>query len=490
MTGIKHQFAASSIWVVLGRGSTNLASFLIFTLLARLLGPDDLGFVAFAALFIEITRPLATAGFPQALIQRPDWDEQVAATAFWSSVALATLLALILWGVFTPFMVANYDPGMKWVLPALAATLIIDALRAPHEALLQRRFSYKAIARQSVTATILAGILGVAMAYQGFGIWALVANRAATSIVSTFMIWKMAGWTPKATFSVERLKPLLAYGLHLTGAGLFGQINRQVMVMLIGAILGPAAVGFFRVGSRAVEMISDAIVQPMNVTALSALSRVNETGSVAHAYLRITRTCGLLSFPVYFGTAVIAGDFVTVCFGAKWATSGQVMAMFALFGGAGTLNFFSAPALSAVGQTRLVFWSTLFSLLSSIAITLMTIRYGVAAVALGFAIRAYVLLPFTLFMLQRGLQLSPMAAIRGVWPPFLAGVLMALALWAVKAELLGGIAPLERLAILVPMGAAFYAAALFTLGRTYAGEMYAELSPIVLHLTKRFRRPV
>ena len=83
-------------------------------------------------LFIEVTRPLALAGFPQALIQRPDWDDEVASTAFWSNIALATLIALILWGAFTPFMVANYDPELKWVLPALSVSLILDAMRGDH----------------------------------------------------------------------------------------------------------------------------------------------------------------------------------------------------------------------------------------------------------------------------------------------------------------------------------------------------------------------
>jgi O-antigen/teichoic acid export membrane protein len=378
MSDIKHKFTTSSIWVIVGRGSTNLAGFLIFAILARLLEVAELGFVAFAMIFIEVTRPLALAGFPQALIQRPDWDDVVASTAFWSNIALATVIALILWGAFTPFMVAKYDPALKWVLPALSISLVIDAMRAQHEALLQRQFLYKVMAQQNVIATILSGIIGVAMAYLGFGIWALVVNRLAGSVLATLMIWKSARWTPKLTFSFEKLKPLLAYGIHLTAAGLFGQLNRRVSVMMIGWILGPAAVGFFRVGSRAVDMITDAIIQPMNATALSALSRVHESGSVASAYLRITKSCGLLSFPIYFGAAVTAGDFVAVCFGAKWHASGDVMAMFALFGGAATLNFFSAAALSAVGQTRLVFWANLFSLLSSIAITLVTVRYGVA----------------------------------------------------------------------------------------------------------------
>jgi O-antigen/teichoic acid export membrane protein len=488
MTSIKHQFAANSVWVVLGRGSMNFAGFIVFVLLARFLGPADFGLVTFAALFIELTRPLAQAGFPQALIQRPTWDEDVASNAFWANLILSIIMALLLWVALTPFMTSNYDPKLEWVLPALALTLVIDALRSTQEAKLQREFAYKLLAKRSVFATIIGGIVGVILAYLGFGVWALVINRLVTSLLLTLILWKTVPWVPRLKLSYATLKPLFAFGIHLTGAGLIGQINRRTADILIGSFLGPASVGFFRAGTRAINMLNDAIIQPMNQTALSALSRVNETGSVAKAYLRITKACGLISFPIYYGTAVTAHDFVLIMFGPKWEASGDVMAMFALFGGAGTLNFFSGAALSAVGKTRMVLWTNLISFVSTVALTLILVPYGIWAVALGFAVRAHVVLPFVLYNLKRNLHLRPMAAIRGVLPPFLAATAMALLLLVLKLEVLDDFSPIIRLAILVPTGAALYVGGLFLFGRTYLRETHTELAPIVNRLLRRFRK--
>jgi O-antigen/teichoic acid export membrane protein len=482
MAGLKHQFASSSFWVIIGRGSANVASFVVFVLLARLLGPTDFGLVAFAALFIDLTRPLALAGFPQALVQRPTWEHDVSSNAFWGNIAFATCLSLILCLVFTPFMVSAYDPQLKWVMPALSSTLLIDALRAPHEALLQRQFSYKALAKRTIIATVAGGIIGVALAYTGFGIWALVVNRVATSVIQTIIIWVTVRWTPSFTFSREKLRPLLAYGLHLSGASLFGELNRRVPDLMIGALLGPAAVGLFRVGSRAVNMLNDAIIQPMSATALSTLSRVHERGSVATAYLRITKACGLLSFPLYFGAAVTANDFIATFFGAKWQGSGDVMAVLALLGGAGTLNYFSGPALSAAGKTQLLFWQTLISFLSTVAITAALLKFGVLWVAVGITVRAYLVVPVALLMLKRGLQLDPMAVVRGVLPPFVSAVGMGLILLALKIGLLQDMVPLLRLAIMVPCGALLYGAKLWIFGRSYSAEMHTELAPIVQRL--------
>lgn len=487
MKDIKHQFVTSSFWVILGRGSTNLVGFLLFSLLARFLGPTNYGLVAFAALFIELTRPLALAGFPQALIQRSSWDDEVSSNAFWANIGLAIIVALVLSLAFAPVMTVAYDPMMQWVLPSLAATLVIDAGRAPYEALLQRRFAFKLLATRNVIAMVISGIIGVALAYAGFGVWALVINRVANSIISTVIIVSTVSWRPRFTFSISTVKPLFAFGIHLTGTSLIQQVNQRIPDLMIGAFLGPAAVGIFRVGSRAVNILTDAVIQPMSATALPAFSRVKEKGSVADAYLRVTKVCGLLSYPIYYGAAVVATDFVTVCFGEKWHSSGEVMAMLALFGGAGTLNYFSGSALAAVGRSSLMFWASVLSLVFLTITTLITLPYGVSAVALGFTARAYVVLPFLLLLLKKGLELDPWTAVKGIMPPFTAAVIMALLLLALRAELLEGLHPLPRMCIMVAVGAAIYPLALFAVSRRYVRDMHGEISPIIVRLTKRFR---
>ncbi len=370
----------------------------------------------------------------------------------------------------------------------MAATLVIDAIRAPYEALLQRQFAFKKLAQRNVVAMIVSGIIGVALAYAGLGIWALVVNRVANSIISTVIIIATMRWRPKFTFSVSTVKPLFAFGLHLGGAGLIQQINRRVPDLMVGAMLGPAPVGIFRVGSRAVNILTDVVIQPMSTTALAAFSRVKDKGSVGDAYLRVTKACGLLSFPVYYGAAVVAQDFVSVCFGPQWHDSGDVMAMFALFGGAATLSYFSGSALSAVGRTSLMFWSSLLALTSTTIITVLTLPYGVWAVALGFKARAYLMLPAILFLLKKGLQLNPWTVIRGILPPFLAAVAMAILLLALKQEFLLELKPLPRLCIMVAAGAAIYPIALYAVSRRYVSEMHGELSPIVTKLAGKLRR--
>src|SRR5262249_6436758 len=163
---------------------------------------------------------------------------------------------------------------------------------------------------------------------------------------------------------------------------------------------------------------------PLNTTTLSAFSRVRESGSVAQAYLRVTKVCALLACPVYFGAAAVGPEFIVVCFGAKWSDSGSVMMCLAFLGAAALLNNFSQAALTAMGETRLVFYQALFGLITNALLVLATVWFGVTAVAAGIAIRAYLVNPFILWALKRGLGLSPWRALRGIAPPALSSVLM------------------------------------------------------------------
>jgi PST family polysaccharide transporter len=481
---IKRQFATSSLWFVVGQGSSNLVNFAVFALLARLLGPTDFGLVAFAALFIELIRWFAFAGFPQALVQRAGWDDEVSSNAFWGNLILAVVLALILTIAFAPFMAAYYNPRLLWVIPALSLTLLIDAARAAHESKLQRDFDYKSLAKRTLFATTIGGIVGVVLAFFGFGVWALVANRIASSLANTLVIWAAARWIPRAMLSMNVIKPLLSFGLHLSGALVLNQLNSRVAEITVGAFLGPAPVGFYRIGWRAVAVINDAVIQPMNATALSAFSRVNETGSVAGAFLRITKACGALSFPIYFGAAVIAPEFIELCFGHKWQTSGWIMSVLALLGGANTLNNFSSPALTSVGKTRLVFMTNLVALASSAVIALALVRYGVVAVAIGFTARAYLTIPFVLWMLKRGLGLSPADAIKGLLPPFAVAAVMALSLLAIKHFWLSDFGPAARLAMIIPLGAVLYGFGLMLFARRYVEDLRKEVRPLISRLEK------
>lgn len=485
---LKKRFLSGSFWVIVGRGSSNLVGFVIFALLARYLGPAEFGLVAFASVFIDMTRSLALAGVPQALIQRKEWEQKTASTAFWLNMACAVGFVALMSGVVAPVLGLFYKGQFQAIVTALSLTFLIDASRAAHEAKLQRQFGYKALANRTLIGTIVGGVIGVAMAVMGFGAWALVVSRIASSVIQTAVVWISVKWAPSFTYSRDEARGLLGFGMHLGGSALLGQLNARAAELIIGAFIGTAGVGIYRIGARAINMIKDVAITPLQATALSAFARVNESGSVGKVYLRMTKACGLVAFPVYVGGAIVAPDFVLLCFGPKWGESGWVMSMLSLAGGAAVLLNFVQPALAAVHKTRLAFWNSLGILIANVAVALATVQWGVVAVALGFSVRAYISAPWALGLLKRGLGLTYREVLSGVMPPFLASLGMGAVLLAVRLWGLGDMHVVPKFCISVALGAVLYGLFMGTFFRSSLLEIKAELAPVFSGLSRKLSR--
>jgi PST family polysaccharide transporter len=487
---VRAKIFTSSIWSIVGAGSTMMSSFIVFALMARLLTPIDFGLVAFASVFIDITRRLVFGGLPDALIQRKEWDETAAATVFWMNLFASIVLAGLLAALATP-LGAGYDSAaLAGVLAALSLSLVIDALRGVHEARLRRDFGYKVLAIRMVVANVVGGVAGIAMAFVGFGVWALVAQRLVASLSQTLTVWYTVPWIPKLVFSRAECAKMLRFGLNLMGAGLIGQLSIRVPDFVLGVFLGPVALGLFRVASRSLYFLMQITVMPIQTTAYSAFSRLPDAPAVGRAYLRMTRATAFVAFPVFVGAAAVAPDFVVVCFGSQWQASGAIMAVLALAIAPVTLVHFAQPALAALGRTQLVLMSSVATFLMNAIAALATVSFGVVAVAAGQTARAHVSAPFALHMLRKGLGLTILRSLRSIMEPAAASALMAAVVVATRLSILEDVSPVVRLVICVILGAALYAGLLLAFARPYVVEIMLELLPTLPPAARRVAEKV
>ncbi len=462
--------------------------FLVFVVLARYLSPAEFGLVSFAAIFTDLTRALALSGVPQALVRSSSWDENTASTAFWLNLGLSIVLAVILATVVGSTLEWSYGRHIGLIVAALSATFVIEASSSIHEARLQREFGYRALANRLLVGTVAGGIVGVAMALSGFGIWALVGNRIANVVVQATLLWLTVPWRPKAHFARDEARPLIHYALHLGSSAIIGKLNNRIPELFLGIVAGLAPVGLYRVGSRAVFMIQDAVIAPLQNTTLTALSRAHEKDGLAQAYARIVKSCGVLAFPVYFGAAVVATDFTTLVFGPQWHLAGQVMAALALAGAASALLSFTQPALVAVGWTRFVLINNLMTFAIALATTLVLSKWGAVAVAWGYCLRAYISIPLSLILLRRATNINISLVARGLAPSFAAACSMSAILWLAQEDLLVKVTPLHRIAVMIAAGAVLYPLFLVIFGRGLVRELLREIQPIREAAMRRFSR--
>lgn len=474
---IKAKIFTGSLWSIAGTGTTLLSNFIVFALLARLLQPVDFGLVAFAAIFIDLARNLMSGGIAESLIQRKEWDETAASTSFWLVLASSVLFTLGTAGITVPLAYLYGSPTLAEIFLVLSLSLLIDGVRGVHEAKLRREFGYKALAARTVIASIVSGICGIALALAGFGVWALVASRLVAAALQTIVVLCSISWAPRFVFSRAECAGLLRFGADIVGSRLVVQLNGRVAELVVGLVLGPVALGFFNVAGRALNLLFQIAISPIQTTALSAFSRLKDARAIGDAYLRMTRATALVAFPIFFGAAATAPDFVVVCFGNHWQPSGTIMTLLAIAAVPTALITFVQPALVAVGRTRLALSSNFIVLVASTAAVLVAVPFGIVAVAIARAVRAHATAPYMLSALRKGVGLPIGQALRSVWEPWTAAAAMCAAVMLARLYVFDDIVPFARLLICVALGGVVYLVLLLTIARRYTAETMLELMP-------------
>lgn len=477
---MKRKLAASSLWSIFAAVFNNMSTMIVFIVLARLLSPVQFGIIAFATVFIDFSRVVVLGGIPDALIQRKEWDDDVATTAFWTNVGLGLVIALVLAAIAAPLAASAYGAEFGWVLAALSLILLVEGSSAVHVAKLRREFRHKVIAKRGVTTNVVSGIIGIALAYLGFGVWALVLSRLVAVGGSSVILWYATDFRPGFRFSIAHLRGFARFSSHQLGSQVLSQAGVQVPAFLVGALLGPAAIAQYRVGWRSLSLVISLVVLPIQQASVSSMSRLgHDRDAVGNAYLRITRTCALVALPAFLGLAAIAPDFVPVVFGPQWQTAGYILTAFALVAGPMTIGYFEGAAMSSVGRSDLTFLSSLASNIGNVLAAAVAISFGPLAVAAALTIRQHLTLPFALRLVNRSIGVSPLRAIKGIGPPYLAALGMAAVLTALRWGPLAKLTAFERLLICVPVGATVYPLLLLIFARKFVRETTTELMPLL-----------
>ena len=349
---LKRQAAVSILWTIVRTGSDYFLSFAVFALLARKLGPAAFGVFALAAACAEFGRILPSSGLVNALSRAKHVSAEMADTVFWSTLALALAIAAVAALVARPLAAAFGEPAVAPLLAALGLILPISAAGATHIALKLRDFGHRSMASRSVVSGVLGGAAGLSAAWAGWGPWSLVVQRAVSEVAGTAMAWQAYRWLPGRRYSSAVLRELAGHGMSMTITQLLFVGLVRIQDIIIGRVIGAAAVGVYRTAWRTVELIAQGVIMPFSLVSLPTLARLqDDLPAFRKAYLRMVSVSAALAFPAIIGFAVLAPHAITLIFGARWAESAKIAQVLGLMAVPFTLNYFAGPALAALGRS-------------------------------------------------------------------------------------------------------------------------------------------
>ncbi len=481
MKNLKQQAFVGSVWSLLSNGGRQLIAFGLFIFIARNLTPADIGLVALAMIVIDIMGFVSRFGQVEALQRQKDIDDRLINTSFWLLAFAGPLTSvLVIAGVaaFSGWMSADF----RLVLILLAPLCALQAWNAIPEALLKRRFDYRSLAARTWLATIGGGVVGVYLAVNGAGVYALVGQRVTSAVVQTITLWAMLSWKPRREFDRPEARRMVRIGGGILLANLAGIINKRLADGITGAVLGLSQLGHFRLGWRFFDFIVQFTVTPLTAVALSAFSTIqHDHEKLRRAYIRLTQFVALASLPMFFGLGAIADLLVPVVLGDKWSESIVVMQLLGFVMLGGVVNYFFAPALIAVGKVHIVVRQSAAQIIGTGVLVAAGTTFGIVGVLLAIATRALMVAVYNVSALRSEIGLSVVALLQALMPPVVASGIMVAAVRFGMLELSGAMPGIVLLGLLIALGAATYAAALIVgdflgLWRGYIRSVLASLA--------------
>jgi len=459
---LKVRFGKALVWSAGGEWGRQLVSFLVFGIIARVVAPAAFGLVALASAFIVLGQVLVDQGLSDAIVQRREVEKGHLDTAFWLTLLVGVALAALGLIAARPLALAVKQPELVPVRSCMLLALPLAALASIQQAILRRSMNFRALAIRSLVATAVGGVVGIVLALKGLGVGALVAQTLSTSVVGVATLWTVSDWRPGFAASRGHLKELVSFGWHIGGASLLGFVSRRADDIIIGFFLGPVALGYYTMAYRVLELTQAAFVNITVAVSYPALANVqSDPPRVASMFLVLTQFVSLVAFPVAVGMSLMAPDLVATAFGAQWGPSAHVLRVLAFAVIIVALFIFNGMVLKTMGKPAWVFRLAALDAVANVIAFLICVRWGIVAVAAGFVVCAYALVPFRVWLLPR---VTPLRV-----PPFFIGLLPAtIATTAMASVVLvgrflvgdGWSAPLRLLA-LGSLGAVTYVSAVF-----------------------------
>lgn len=315
----KKKIISGMFWSFMERMMAQLVSLVISIILARLLAPSQYGIVSLVTIVIVIANAFVTDGFGSALIQKKKADAIDFSSVFYFGIVFSIVLYVILYFAAEPIANFYQIPLLVSVLRVLALKVPISAVNSVQQAYVSREMMFKKFFLSTLIGTVMSAIVGIAMAYSGYGVWALVAQDLTNTIVNTIVLWFTVRWRPQRTFSFERLKTLLGYGWKLLLQSLLNKIYANMRSLVIGRVYSSEDLAFYNRGSSYPNLIAMNVDTAMSKALFPAMSieqyNLERIKAIAR---RSTKLCSYVMSPLLIGLAACSYDLVNLLLTDKW----------------------------------------------------------------------------------------------------------------------------------------------------------------------------
>lgn len=353
---LKQKAAAGMIWTALQKYSTMFIAFISGIILARLLTPYDYGCIGMLSIFMVLAEAFIDGGFGSALIQKKNPTQIDYSTIFYWNIGMSIVMYAVLF-FSAPAIARFYDiPLLCEVLRVQGLVLFIYAFNIIQKNQLRKKLNFKVLSIVTITTSITALIVTIYMAYNGFGVWALVAQNLITAAIPALVFWFYIKWRPSWVFSVKSFKELFSFGSYMFLTHLLNQFGQQIQGLLIGKVYNPSTMGYYSKAHGTEKLASTSISSVMTqVTYPLYAEAQDDKDHIGNMIKRITMTLSYVTFPMMFILLLCAKPLFLILYSDRWLTSVPYFQVLCISGLAFCLQSVNNQSIAAIGKSKAMF---------------------------------------------------------------------------------------------------------------------------------------
>ena len=379
------------LWRFLERFGAYIVSFVISVVLARILDPSTYGVVALMTVVITFLDVFVTGGFANSLIYDKKATEKDFNTLFIFNIAFSIVLYLVLF--FTSPLIANYydKPALTWLIRVAGISLLINGIKNLQYAFVAKRLEFKKFFFATIGGTIVSGVIGIVLAFLGFGAWALVIQGVANHFIDSLILWFVIKWKPKIEFSFQLFKKHFSFGWKILVYKIIYNISNSVRQLAIGKKYSDSDLAFYNRGKTYPNMIGQNITSSVNSVMYPVLAKSQDNNKRFNEILeRSFKINTFVMLPICVGFFCVAETFIYILLGAKWLPCVPYVKIFCIIVFLNSIEAIFSNGPMALGKSAASMILGVLECVINIGLLVAAIPFGVMAIGYSMIVSSFI----------------------------------------------------------------------------------------------------
>lgn len=441
-------------WRLGERFGAKMVQFLVQMILAKMLAPEIWGTIGLILIFIEILQVFIESGLGNALIQKKDADDLDFSTVFYFNCVICGAAYLLMFFA-APLIAWFYKaPELTSAIRVMSLVLVVSGLKNVQQAYVSKNMLFKRFFFATLIGTLTAAVIGIAMAYFGFGLWAIIAQNLINVTIDTCILWITVKWRPKKAFSFQRLKQLYSFGWKLFASSLMEVIYLKLRGLIIGRKYSKEDLAYYTYGEYFPQFITSILNSSIDSVLLPSMASVQDSReNVKNMTRRAIKIGTYILMPFMVGIMVCAGPVVRIVLTEDWLPVIPYLRILCISYAFMPIHTANLNAIKAIGRSDTYLKLEIIKKFVDFASILATMFISVKAMVYGVLVASIISQVINAWPNKKLLNYSYLEQVADMIPQIIASTIMGAVIYLIN---LVDIHYLLMLAIQVPLGVIVY----------------------------------